>query len=85
LPENTNPAAGVSSSRVLAYRAAELEFAGASLIVKGHAQQPVANALLSERRMTNQLTAQTLGRLRVDVPETAGARATEHRMAALHP
>jgi hypothetical protein len=53
----------------LADRAAELEaaLAGAELIVKGHAGQPVSNPLLAEWRMLNQLLAQTLSRLRVDV------------------
>jgi hypothetical protein len=57
----------------LADRAAELAAAQAEqpLIVRGHAQQPVASPLLAEWRMTCQLLAQTLARLRVDVVETA--------------
>jgi hypothetical protein len=72
----------------LADRIAQLEVAlnDAPLIVKGHAQQPVAQPLLAEWRMTCQLLAQTLARLRVDVVETAtGGTVTNnrHRAAAL--
>jgi hypothetical protein len=72
----------------LADRIAQLESAldDAPLIVKGHAQQPVANPLLAEWRMLNQLLAQTLARLRVDLVETASGGVVSnnrHRTAAL--
>ena len=72
----------------LADRAAQLEdaLADAALIVKGHAQQPVSNPLLAEWRMLNQLLAQTLARLRVDLVETASGGVVSnnrHRTAAL--
>lgn len=55
------------------------------VLTQGYKAQPVANPLLPELRMTRQLLAQTLARVRVDVleePAPAG-QSNRYRAAAL--
>jgi hypothetical protein len=56
-------------------RVAELEEAidGADMVVPGYNGQPVAHPLLTEIRQHHLLISQTLARLKLDVPEDAGA------------
>lgn len=60
----------------------EAELINADLVVKGHAGQPVAHPLLGEIRLFRALQAQTLARLRTDLPET-GTGGNRFRAAAM--
>jgi hypothetical protein len=65
----------LESAARLADRIAELEaeLAGSSFVVPGHAKQDVAHPLIAEVRMHRALLATTLGRIRVELPESGSS------------